>query len=142
MKATELLEEARRLQPKDQSSYVSSRLPQVLAESGITVWSRGDAIPSLGRRTLLGIAPYSLPDLQLLDALKEVVAQNPVSGQWVQVFDVLSCADMDDFDQYIPGIGHVYQTPVIGIWENGALIQKATGVKARRLIAKQYKIMT
>jgi hypothetical protein len=85
---------------------------------------------------LLGIAPYSLPDLELLDALKESHRQNSTSSQRVQVFDVLSCTNANDFDQYVPGIGRVYQTPVVGIWENGVLVQKATGLKARQLISE------
>jgi len=91
---------------------------------------------------LVGIAPYSLPDLELLDAIKEALKQKPSCEERVQVFDVLTCASMKDFDERIPGIGQVYQTPVVGIWEDGVLVQKASGAKARQLTLEQYKVRT
>ena len=142
MKAVQLFEEARRLPPKDQPGYISMRLHEALAGSPISVWRRGESIPGVGRRMLVGIAPYSLPDLELLDAIKEALKQKPSCEERVQVFDVLTCASMKDFDECIPGIGQVYQTPVVGVWEDGVLVQKASGAKARQLTLEQYKVRT
>ena len=141
MKTVQLFEEARRLPPGDQPGYVSTRLPEALVDSPISVWQRGQSISSMGRRTLLGIAPYSLPDLELLDAVTEALKQRgPDREDLVQVFDVLTCKSMKDFDDCIPGIGQVYQTPVVGIWEDGVLIEKGSGAKARQVVIERYRL--
>lgn len=138
MKIVELFEQARRLAPKDQASFVGAKLPEALVGSPISVWRRGDPIPVVDRRILIGIAPYSLPDLQLVDKLTEVLKRRPGVRDSVQIFDVLSCSKMVDFEGYVPGVGSVYQTPVLGIWENGILVERATGAKARQIISRRY----
>lgn len=140
MKAVQLFDEARRLPPKDQPNYISKRLHEALADGPITIWNPGESIPDLPWRTLIGIAAYSRPDLQLLDAVKEALVTNPDSEESVQIFDVLACAQMNDFDKFIPGIGKVYQTPVLGIWQNGSLVRKESGAMARKSILDRYHI--
>lgn len=140
MKAVELFEAAKRFSPEDQARYITSRLAETLEGSPVSLWRVGDPIPSAGQRTLLGIAPYSLPDLQLLDALRETLERKPDRQGTVQIFDVLNCATMGDLDAYIPGIGRVYQTPVVGIWEKGVVVQKGCGAKARLFIVEKYQL--
>jgi hypothetical protein len=134
MNAIQLFEEAKRLPAKDQSGYISARIPETLAGSSISVWRRGDSISNVGWRVLIGFAPYSRQDLEPLDRLKETLGRSPSSQDSVQVFDALTCTSMSDFDAHIPGVGPVYQTPVVGIWENGVLVEKASGAKATHLI--------
>jgi hypothetical protein len=112
----------------------------VLVGGSVSIWRPGRSTPPGVRRTLLGVAPYSLPDLQLVDQIREAVQQGACSGEQVQVFDVLTCATMEDFDERIPGIGPVYQTPVVGIWSNGILVEKASGARARQLILEHYRL--
>ncbi|SRR5258706_9547759 len=137
MRVTQLFEDARKLPPGDQVGYISERLDEALIDSRISIWRRGEPVQRTGHWILLGIAPYSLPDLQLVDELREGLKQGSRSDESFQVFDVLSCSTMNDFDECIPGIGSVYQTPVLGIWENGVLVEKATGAKARQLVIER-----
>ncbi len=43
---------------------------------------------------------------------------------------------MEDFEKYVPGIGKVFQTPVVGYWEDGLLKEKAWGKKGRDLLSE------
>jgi hypothetical protein len=140
MKAVQLFDEARGLSPKDQAGYISARLPEALADGPLSVWGSGEPIPAVGRRTLLGVAPYSRPDLELLDAISEALQQADRSEEKVQIFDISRCASMEDLNEFIPGIGRVYQTPVVGIWRDGVLLQKASGAQARQIVLQQYSL--
>jgi hypothetical protein len=44
------------------------------------------------------------------------------------------------FEDYIPGIGRVYSTPVVGLWKNGVLIQKGAGVEGRKILIDRYEL--
>lgn len=138
MRATELFDLAQRLPPGDQAGYVAMRLEEVLENSPVSIWRRGDLIPHADRWTHVGIAPYSLPDLELLDALLDALRQISSRAELVQVFDVLACTEMNDLNDFIPGIGKVYQTPAIGVWTSGVLIEKVSGAAARKLIKSRY----
>jgi hypothetical protein len=48
---------------------------------------------------------------------------------------------MDDFDRYIPGIGEVFQTPVVGVFVGGGLVDKATGLSQSETILKRLGLM-
>jgi hypothetical protein len=91
-------------------------------------WKLGDDISAASRRVLIGVAPYSGYDLKLLEALNELPL-DPISDR-IDVFDVLACQTQEDFEKYIPGIGKVYQTPVVGIWEQGRLLQRPALINA------------
>jgi hypothetical protein len=56
----------------------------------------------------------------------------------VEVFDVQDCTGQSDFEQYVPGIAPVFQTPVVGIWENGKLIAKGSGRAGRDLVFDRF----
>jgi hypothetical protein len=85
---------------------------------------------------IIGVAFYSLHDLEFLDQVVayEQDGRAEQGAKVILVFDVLACKAMADFEEIIPGIGPVYQTPVIGVWKDGSLIAKETGLQARRLV--------
>jgi hypothetical protein len=110
---------------------------------------------------VIGVATYSGPDMRLLDLVQQAVtretartmagARAPTEeapfgvlglGQRlpeplrVEVFSVLACQSHEDFDLYVPGIGQVFQTPVVGLWVNGTLSEKCWGAPARDLVAR------
>lgn len=134
-----LFDEARELPAGDQATYISSKLPEALSDGPLHYWRLSGSVTTTAQRTLIGVAPYSLPDLKLLDALKESLSKNTHLGERIDVLDVLRCA-AEDFEQCIPGIGRVFQTPVVGIWENGVLTQHASGAKACRLVISRYNL--
>jgi hypothetical protein len=54
----------------------------------------------------------------------------------VDVFDVSECKTMEEFQRYVPDVGAVLQTPVVGLWQDGKLTTTATGKEARDLVAR------
>jgi hypothetical protein len=83
---------------------------------------------------IIGVAFYSVYDLEFLDRVVACrqggrLEQNESA---ILVFDVLACKAMADFEEIVPSIGPVYQTPVIGVWKHGSLMAKGTGLRAVR----------
>lgn len=139
MKIASLFKEGLHLQPQERDAQIRSNLSQILKQAGIKDWIPEPA-PRQGRYILLGIALYSLPDLELLDMIVQSSLNGQNKDEHIQVFDVLTCSTMSDFEARIPGIGLVYQTPVVGLWEDGVLIAKASGASARDLVIKHFKL--
>ena len=82
---------------------------------------------------LLGVAFYSLTDLQLLDDIV-IRSRDTFPEMRIDVFDVLSFKSMGDFENIFSGLRPA-MTPVIGIWKNGNLIEKNCGIReTRRLL--------
>jgi hypothetical protein len=105
---------------------------QAIEAGGFRRWRKGDPVLRAGRRLLIGLASYSRQDVELAQELidRRLREQTPV----IELFNVLDVQDMNDFEQYIPGIGNVYQTPVVGSWDDGVLVRKAQGVAAQQAI--------
>ena len=43
---------------------------------------------------------------------------------------------LDDTERYVPGIGRVFQTPVVGVWRDGVKISSAWGAAGCKLLAE------
>ena len=118
-----------------------SRLAQMISGSAMQWWSWGDSIPDTENQILIGVATWSVYDLRLLDALDEMSAN---SKDRIRILDMEKVPDfvwsLDLFNQVIPGIGKIYQTPVIGIWEEGALVEKGSGAAGRDLVVDRYDL--
>jgi hypothetical protein len=78
---------------------------------------------------LLGVsASYVVKELELLDSIDAGLSG---SGRiWVDVFDLATCRDQSDIQQFFPGI-KVVQTPILGIWSLGHLTEVLQGFYAR-----------
>jgi len=113
---------------------LDARFPSVVSTSPFRLWSPGNPIPAKGKRLLIGVATWSAYDMKLLDAVSQAL-QRPVLDLTVEVFNVADCSSPEAFDQYVPGIGRVFQTPVVGLWSDGNLVDKATGRAGRELVA-------
>jgi len=86
-------------------------------------------------RVLLGIAVWSRYDLELLDRIEATLTETTSFAMYV--FDVDEChGGAADFERYVPGLGKVYHTPIVGIWRNGVLTSRASGFKGRQLFAE------
>jgi hypothetical protein len=109
--------------------------PSIVARSPLRLWHPGDAIPRAEKRLLIGVATWSAHDMKLLDAVAAAL-QAPHPPLTVDVFNVADCPTADSFKEYIPGIDGIYQTPIVGLWSDGQLVEKATGFAGRELIAK------
>jgi hypothetical protein len=121
-------------------SSTPHRQPQIdqqfwalIEAAGFNRWRVGDAICRTPRRLLIGLASYSIRDVELAQA----IISRPLSERTslvIEFFNVLDVVNMEGFQQYIPGIEPIYQTPVIGIWEDGILVRSAQGTAAVQAI--------
>jgi hypothetical protein len=129
-----LLEPRYEMSVAQQQRDAKEQLAALLQESRFHPWQPGEPIINRGRRILLGVASYSVADLALLDTLNEALEQGSI-GPRLDVFNVLECRSIHDFEKYVPGLGKPFQTPVVGYWEEGLLKEKAWGKAGRDLLA-------
>lgn len=124
--------------PGEQQLRAIERFPTLVEQSQLELWRPGNNIPRSGTRVLIGVALYSERDMELLDVLNTVLTRGGSLGDKVNVFDVSECRSHDDFEKYVPGIGPVFQTPVLGVWHRGLLTERMWGQAARDFIANRY----
>ncbi|MBI1915898.1 MAG: hypothetical protein HYS12_14355 [Planctomycetes bacterium] len=114
---------------------LDARFSSVVSTSPFRLWSPGNPIPAKGKRLLIGVATWSAYDMKLLDAVSQALPRPPVDLT-VEVFNVADCSSPEAFDRYVPDIGRVFQTPIVGLWSDGQLVDKATGRAGRELVAR------
>jgi hypothetical protein len=118
--------------PEELQRLAAKRFPEEARGHGIRLWQPGDPYASVGRRYLLGVAAgYSLQDLQLMDELDLRLRDGWLGDAHLDVFDMSEMRAMEDFEKYIPGITPVYQSPILGIWKDGVLVERLRGSRAR-----------
>jgi hypothetical protein len=135
-----LLEANIGLPPGEQQRLASERFASVAGKSHMKIWQPGETFPRNGVRLLIGVATYSVPELEMLDNLEAQLSRLRTGHEIVHLFNVLDCAKAEDFERYVPGIGKVYQTPVLGLWEDGVLKERAQGKAARDLVTQRYSL--
>jgi hypothetical protein len=124
--------------PRHDPADTNRRFQERVAASPFRPWSPGDPIPEAGLRLLMGVATWSAYDLRLLDLVEETPRENWPTPLVLELFNVDDCRSLDDFDRYIPGLGKVFHTPVVGLWRDGRLTEKAEGNAARDLAARLF----
>jgi hypothetical protein len=108
---------------------------RVLDAAGLVRWRKGDPMAASPQRLLIGLASYSVPEVELAQRLIDRLETGPLPV-CVELFNVLDVKDMSDFQNYVPGMGSVYQTPVVGLWSDGLLADAVQGSDARVLIQR------
>jgi hypothetical protein len=84
------------------------------------------------------VATWSGYDMRLLDELNETRMRHPNPNERIEVFDTDDIRNQEQVDEYVPGIEKVVGLPVVGIWENGILIQTGSGAIALNLHVDRY----
>jgi len=130
-----LLEPQSEFSVGQQQKAAIEQLAMMIRGSRLHSWKPGDPMTNHGRRILLGVASYSLRDLKLLDTLNEGL-DNESAWPRLDIFNCLECRSVQDFEHYVPGIGKVLQTPVVGYWEDGILKERAWGKAGRDLLTR------
>jgi hypothetical protein len=115
------------------------RFYALLADSGFNHWIYGDPFPLVGRRILLGLTNYSEQDLNLLDSLRTKLAEYPTTTDRIDVFCIGEYKTLEARAKCLPGLDR-YQTPVVGIWQDGDVEEKAYGADGRKLIMELYDL--
>ncbi|MFL5241091.1 MAG: hypothetical protein ACJ8FY_03200 [Gemmataceae bacterium] len=115
--------------------------PSHVSESKFKLRDPSDPIAQSGKRFILGVAIYSATEMSLLDQLEKSLDNGKSETPDVEVFDVLDCKSMSDFEKYIPGINGVYRTPVIGVILDGKLIDYATGLSDVKETLHRFNVL-
>jgi hypothetical protein len=118
-----------------------SRFWDEIGRLGIKRWRPGEPFVTTGTRILLGVGPaYSRPDLALVESIVKRLKENPQSDLTIELFDILDVPDMRSMGDFVPGIGNVYHTPVIGVWRNGTLEEKGSGHIATKIAVRVFSL--
>lgn len=121
------------VEPGSRHPIISERFWSMIDRYGTRRRCRGDGTPNLFSAVVVGLAPsYSVDDLGFAECLIEAATAGLCSS--LHLFDVLDVRDMQDIEEFLPGFGRAYQTPMVGIWANGLLVSKGQGNDARRLV--------
>jgi hypothetical protein len=129
-----IVEESEKLHPRDQAPYISKHLEGAFPVKTIRLWRLGEPFSREGRRIFIGVATYSLPEMRALDALIDAASRASTIHGTIDVFDTAACRSLEDLRQLVPGVGPALHTPIVGVWEDGVLKEKASGAEARKLL--------
>ena len=127
--------------PGDAQKKASSDFPKRVSQSKLTLRKASDAVPRSGKHFIIGIATYSADELNLLDQLEKSLRNSASGTPNVEVFDVLECDKMSDFERFIPGLHGVVRTPVIGVIFDGKLIDHATGLSEVMSVLRRFDVL-
>ena len=125
--------------PAEAQKNARKELPFLLSRSNLRLWRPDDPIRADGIRFLVGIAVWSVYDMKLLDALDQALSATERSER-VDVFDVNDCSTLECLENYVPQIGKIHHTPVVGLWQDGKQINQQSGPVARETIARHFGI--
>jgi hypothetical protein len=95
------------------------------------LWASDQPTLAQGPRLLIGVATWSGYDMNLLDLIEEA----PDNGVRVEVLDVDSVSSPGELARLFPGAA-LLQTPFVGYWTDGKLIESASGFAGRQLVAR------
>jgi hypothetical protein len=118
--------------PNEQVFAVRQRFWELIKTTQLARWRKGDTVATAPRWLLVGLALYSIYDLELADMLAARLETGP-HNLAIAVFDLLDVTDIDDFQSYIPGIARVWDGPVAGFWIDGRLVETGQARDGRDL---------
>lgn len=101
-----------------------------------------DSIPEHGTYLRIGAASWNGYDMALLDEVESKLGSLRPGALTVSVFDIDECDSPDDIEKQIAGIGPVPQTPALGLWVDGRLVQTASGFDAKQLVRRLLEVET
>lgn len=117
-----------------QQEAADTEFPALARSAGFQFWQPGDHVPPTGIWLLIGVATYSTEDMKFLDGVAEDLKRSQLPSSHVAVFNAGNISTMAEYNAFVPGIGDVYQTPVVGLWNDGELSSKAWGHRGRELV--------
>jgi hypothetical protein len=104
------------------------------AASAFAVWVPGDPIPGKGDWLLIGVASWSRYDHRLLALLESL----PAMPGRIAMFNADRCNSQEAVRDFIPQIGFVHHTPIVGLWRDGTFFEAENGYAGRHLI---YRVL-
>lgn len=128
----DLLRRGSPLSPGERQERASVELPVVVSRSRLHWLATPESVNGTGDKLVVGVAVWSRYDLTLLDELNQFATANP--SVRVCVFDVDRVGG--GFERFVPGVGELLQTPVVGRWSGGVLVESGTGHDGREIARK------
>jgi hypothetical protein len=113
--------------------HASRQLAERVRQSALTWFPDHVETNGTGRRLVVGVAVWSNYDLRLLDLMNEAAKQPDLC---VAVLNIDELGSQADIQRVFPGIGDVFQTPVVGYWAAGQLRETASGFAGRQLVGR------
>jgi hypothetical protein len=111
--------------------------PAAVAASHLHLWKPGDPIPDRGTRILIGAATWSGYEMHLLDVIDDALTTMSGGAPRVDVFNAGALTSPEAFAQYTPGLDW-FQTPVVGVWRDGRLVERKSGYDATEFVARMF----
>jgi hypothetical protein len=129
----QLWDSTRQLEPSKRDKAISDGMAAALSNWHVAyIRSPDSAIIPCGTHIRIGVAPYVLAELLLLDRMERLLSDGEVCMERVEVFDLLHVGSIEDMPRYIPGVGAPRQTPVYGRWVDGVLKESDWGWRAQK----------
>ena len=117
---------------EEQQRFAAAHFPDELSAHGMRLWRPGESYSLVAERYLLGVATYSVDDLKLMDMVDFDMRNGRFGEASLDFFDMSRIKRMAEFEEYIPGITPVNQSPILGVWRDGILVERLQGYAARR----------
>ena len=117
------------LSPGQEQQRASGELPEWVADSAMHWLASPGSVNGIADKLVVGVAVWSRYDLQMLDELNAFASSHPTVR--VYVFDVDRAGE--ELERFVPGVGEPGQTPVVGWWSGGVLVESGTGFAGRQL---------
>jgi len=133
MKFADLLENSKHMSPATQQRWLKKEIPTRMSEAGVRLAQKGSGAPD---RIVMGIAEYVPDELRLLDSVCKATSD---LGLVLEVFLMTDCSQ-EEIEEYLPGVGRVFQSPIVGIWKAGTLKESGSGHAARALLRKDLRL--
>jgi hypothetical protein len=76
-------------------------------------------------------------DLNLLDRVCEAL-----KGNQLDMFILTECKSQSEIEGFVAGVGLVYHSPVVGVWEEGRLTASVSGWKNAVEFLAGYGVVT
>lgn len=127
--------------PFDAQQKARAEFPIRVSHSQIPLRHKSTPVPQSGQHVIIGVASYSTEELKLLDAIEARLESDASESLNVEAFDVLDCAQMSDYESFIPGLGTVYRTPVVGVVVDGRLTERASGLQYVVTTLRHFKLL-
>lgn len=121
--------------------YPSDLFPEIVSQSGFSMWSLNVGPSPFGEYILVGVMMSCLYDLRLLDAMEDTMQRDPAYCPHVATVD-WSDLRLTVLEPNGPKLAltDVYHSPVVCVWVDGKITAMQTGSHGRELICEKFGI--
>ena len=116
-----------------------AEFPSLIEKSHMRMWRLGEESPPAGEQVIwIGVGTFSVYDMELLDKLEAKLSRETVK-ELIYVSDTVAFPEFN-FEERLPGIGRVFDVPIVGYWKEGVLEVKLSSAKARDWLMERFEL--